>query len=790
MKRLAIVAALIVPGLARAGSIALPPDFTVETVARGITGATAFEIAPDGRVFICEQTGTLRVFEGGKLLPEPAISLKVDSFWERGLIGVALDPKFPENHFIYLCSIRPDPYPHHRISRFTEKDDRAVAGSEVVLFEGDDQSKIQGSYPAGHQGGAIHFGRDGMLYVAIGEQTAGAPAQDLKSLLGKILRIKPDGSTPEDNPFVQATTGKYRAIWALGFRNPFTFAVQPGTGRIFINDVGGNFEEVNEGFAGANYGWPIVEHGPTADPRFRGPITWYPVSSITGGTFCDGAGADRWPQAYRGKYFFMDFMKGWLKVLDPDHPRSPAEFATGLPRAVDLRFAPDGGLYILTRDMWVKDRDFRGGTGSLLVVRHTPGRSMPAVTPLEKIAGPPAPFPTFLPAAGKYTGPIAVQLSLGGEVRYTTDGSEPSISSPKYEKPIPLDRSAVVKARSFRDGEADGPIFDAAYEIEGRKPYGLDVRPVVRGLKVPLDPKGLPTRLSETGIFADVRNLEPAPGVIPYEVNAPLWSDGAGKRRWIALPGGDRIGFRPTGEWSFPRGTVLIKQFEWPGRRLETRLLVVDGTGSGYGVTYKWRADGSDADLLADGLSEDLSGRKWSYPSREDCLKCHTINAGFVLGPKTRQLNRTSSYPSTGRTDNQLRTWGYLGMLRPAPKDVEIPMLDRLVGLDEDAPLEARARSYLDANCANCHRPGANIPATFDARYDTPPGERKIIDGATVSDSLGVTNPRVVAPGDLTRSLLHRRLIQVERFPMPPLARNKVDERAAAVLADWIKGLE
>jgi glucose/arabinose dehydrogenase len=193
-----------------------------------------------------------------------------------------------------------------------------------------------------------------------------------------LLRINPDGTIPGDNPFVNSTTGKYRSIWALGLRNPFTFAVQPGTGRILINDVGGRAEEINEGCAGANYGWPVVEHGPSPDPRFRGPIHWYPTASIAGGAFCPGERlAAGFPAECRGKYFFMDFVKGWIRVLDPDDPgRLAAEpFAAGLTRPVDLAFAPDGGLYVLLRDAWVRDDHFRPFTGALLRIRYQDGAS-------------------------------------------------------------------------------------------------------------------------------------------------------------------------------------------------------------------------------------------------------------------------------------------------------------------------------------------------------------------------------------------------------------------------------
>jgi glucose/arabinose dehydrogenase len=355
------------PGEGVSGTIALPKEFKADVVATGLTGATALEIAADGRIFVCEQTGTLRVVKNGKLLPAPFVKLPVDSTWERGLIGVTVAPDFPKTPHVFVCYVAAKPYPHHVISRFTAEGDVAKPGSEKILLEGDDQTKLGGDVPAGHQGGAIHFGKDGKLYIAIGDQTAGKPAQDLRSLQGKLLRINPDGTIPDDNPFASKTTGKYRAIWALGLRNPFTFAVQAETGRIFINDVGGQAEEVNEGVAGGNYGWPTVEHGPTSDPRFRGPIHHYPTACVIGAAFYPKS--SRWPKEYGGQYFFGDFNHGWIKTLDPANPSVAKPFATGLRRPVDLRFARDGSLYVLLRDAWVIDNLFKGGTGVLLRIR-------------------------------------------------------------------------------------------------------------------------------------------------------------------------------------------------------------------------------------------------------------------------------------------------------------------------------------------------------------------------------------------------------------------------------------
>lgn len=353
-------------GASITGPIKLPKGFEVRTICTGLTGCTAMETVADGRVFVCQQTGSLRVVKDGKLLAEPFVTLPVDSFWERGLIGVTVDPGFPKVPFVYVCYVAKEPYPHHRVSRFTAEGEVAAADSELVLLEGDDQRQLGGNVPAGHQGGALHFGTDGTLFIAIGEQTAEKPSQELTTFQGKILRVNRDGTIPADNPFLAETKGKYGAIWARGLRNPFTFAIRPASGELFINDVGGKFEEINIGKAGANYGWPVVEHGLTADSRFQGPIHWYPQASIAGGAFAPTAS---WPAEYRGRYFFADFVHGWIKTLDPDHPENVATFATGLRRPVDMRFTTEGRLLVLLRNAWVIDDKFQPGTGTLLEIR-------------------------------------------------------------------------------------------------------------------------------------------------------------------------------------------------------------------------------------------------------------------------------------------------------------------------------------------------------------------------------------------------------------------------------------
>ena len=317
------------------------------------------EVMSDGRVLVCEQMGTLRVIEKEKLVERPMLAVKVDPTWERGLIGVTVDPEFSRNGFLYVTYISPTPWPHHVISRFVVAGNEVVAGSEKVLLEGDNQQKMRGTIKNGHQGGAIHFGRDGKLYISIGDQTSNAPAQDMDTFLGKILRINSDGSIPVDNPFYGEAEGKYRAIWALGCRNVFGFAVEPKSGRLFLNDVGGAREEINvSAKGGENFGWPSVEHGVNSKGKFVDAIYSYPFASIVGGDFCDEKKCAGWPREYWGKYFFMDYVHGWIRVLDPERPGDVKEFASGVPFGTDLRFSADGNLYVLVRDMWVNEKSF------------------------------------------------------------------------------------------------------------------------------------------------------------------------------------------------------------------------------------------------------------------------------------------------------------------------------------------------------------------------------------------------------------------------------------------------
>jgi glucose/arabinose dehydrogenase len=420
LSALALAAPLLLAcAAASARAASLPAGFAESQIAAGLPSPTAMAFAPDGRVFVCLQGGQLRVVKNGALLPTPFLALTVSSIGERGLLGVAFDPNFSANRFVYVYYTATAPTVHNRVSRFTasaSNPDVAEAGSEVVLLD------LETLGATNHNGGAMHFGADNKLYVAVGENATPSHSQSYANKLGKILRINPDPANliPADNPFLDRTTGTNRSIWALGLRNPYTFAVQPGTGRILINDVGQSaWEEINEGRAGANYGWPACEGNcPTPAPTpatrppdaYTNPIFRYghtgaqPAGcAITGGTFYNPPNA-QFPDAYVGKYFFADFCTSFIRYIDPDGPSPSQPFAAGLANPVDLRVSTDGSLWYLER----------GNTGRLMRVRHTASSQPPTITqqPQGRTVAAGSPVTFAVAAAG--AGPLGYQWQRNG----------------------------------------------------------------------------------------------------------------------------------------------------------------------------------------------------------------------------------------------------------------------------------------------------------------------------------------------------------------------------------------
>ena len=415
-----------------ASAAVLPTGFSENALvpAGSLPNATAMQFAPDGRLFVCQQSGELRVIAGGVLLATPFVDLTVDPNGERGLLGVAFDPNFAVNQYVYVYYTVPGGggvTVHNRVSRFTANGNVAQAGSELVIVELDNLSGA-----TNHNGGAINFGpADGKLYIAVGENANGANAQTLSNRHGKMLRLNADGSIPVDNPttfpgIAGSPAGLNRAIWAVGLRNPFTFAFNPGGApAMLINDVGqSTWEEVNDGLAGVNYGWPNTE-GTTTNPLYQSPRHAYGHGStsstgcaITGGAFYNPA-TPTFPAEYQNDYFFADYCTSWIRRLDTT-TNAVVGFATGGGSPVDLKVGNDGHLYYLSR-----------GSGTVFRVQY--GDVAPTITshPANRTVSPgqPASFTVVASGTGPFTyrwqrNSVDIPGAVGAGATYT-------ISSPQ-----------------------------------------------------------------------------------------------------------------------------------------------------------------------------------------------------------------------------------------------------------------------------------------------------------------------------------------------------------------------
>jgi uncharacterized repeat protein (TIGR03806 family) len=300
-----------------------------------------------------------------------------------------------------------------------------------------------------------------------------------------------------------------------------------------------------------------------------------------------------------------------------------------------------------------------------------------------------------------------------------------------------------------------------------------------------------PATLSATGCVNPSNASQPASDLIPYTINAPFWSDGADKERWMAMPDGQTIAVQSSGDWMFPNGAVLMKHFRAGGRLIETRLFMRHPDGVWGGFSYQWNAAQTDAAIVRGGAVRDIGGgQSWIFPSESDCLECHTGVAGRALGLETAQLNRAFTYPQTNRTANQLTTLNHIALLTPTVGDVasQPAMPDPL---DTSAPLGNRARAYLHTNCSQCHQPGGPTPSTLDLRYNTALASTNACNAPPHSGGdLGLgANARLIAPGSATNSLVVNRMNRRDSFAMPPLGSNVVDAAGVALISQWIDSL-
>jgi glucose/arabinose dehydrogenase len=447
-----------------------PAGFGEGVVASGLAVPTAMDFAPDGRLFVTQQGGDIRVIKNGSLLAASFAHFTVDSTGERGLLGIAFDPNFTSNHYVYVYYTATTPTTHNRVSRITAdpNGDNALFGSEVDLLD------LPTLGATNHNGGGLHFGADGTLYVGVGENAVPSNSQSLGTPLGKMLRINPDGTIPADNPFFGQTTGINQAIWALGLRNPYTFAFQPGTGRLFINDVGQvTWEEIDDGIAGSNYGWPNSEgfrqpgDTPTTIGTYRDPLFEYghgpgntTGSAIVGGTFYNPPTAT-FPSNYVGTYFFQDLTNGWVRDYNPA-TGSVTGFATGLPaNLVDLKVASDGSLYFLAEGSG-------GNTGVVSRVQYYPTVVIDDGQPGYSQSG------AWLTAGGGYGGGISYAPAGQGEDTATWQAT--ALPAGVYEVDTTWEFAYSNRASNAAYSVYDGNTLLATVRVDQRQaPAGLTV---------------------------------------------------------------------------------------------------------------------------------------------------------------------------------------------------------------------------------------------------------------------------------------------------------------------------
>jgi uncharacterized repeat protein (TIGR03806 family) len=325
--------------------------------------------------------------------------------------------------------------------------------------------------------------------------------------------------------------------------------------------------------------------------------------------------------------------------------------------------------------------------------------------------------------------------------------------------------------------DQDGEVYVVSYG-------GRILKMVPKGAQ---PPDTFPKKLSETGCMDPANVKEPASGLIPYGPISPLWSDGAEKRRWIALPDGATIDVRADGDFDFPKGTVLVKSFYLAGKLIETRLFMRHNeNGEWAGYTYEWNADETDAILLGSSKLRDLpSGQQWSYPSRGDCMTCHTAGAGRSLGLELAQLNNDFVYPNN-RLSNQLATFEKIGLFSaPLPADKPTSLRDPQV----DGDLTQRARSYLHTNCSSCHRPQGGTRTEQDMRFTTKVADMKTCNLDPKIDDLGVAAAKLLLPGDPDKSILSLRMHALDVNRMPQIGTRVVDTKGVEVVDSWIKSL-
>ncbi len=518
-----------------------------------------------------------------------------------------------------------------------------------------------------------------------------------------------------------------------------------------------------------------------ADAAF-GPDGYLYVGLGDGGPQSDPFGRGQDPFELRGKILRLDVSGPGAYTIPADNP-----FLDGSAReeiwASGFRNPWRMGFDRQTGDLWVGDVGY-GGFEEVDVVVRGGNHGWAVKEGFECLGAPPCDVPGGIDPVHAYAhGPGAAVI--GGRVYRGT--AVPALAGRYVFADYPTGQVWMLPPGTA--GGAAEPVVSSgvspvafAEDAEGEL-YLVDHAAGGIYRFAPETPSSavLPATLAATGCFEAADPARAVPGAIEYGINAPLWSDGLEKRRWLAIPDGSRIAVGPEGDMDLPIGSVVIKEFSAGERRIETRLLVRHDDGGWAGYAYAWNEAGTEATLLEGAQDVDVGGRTWRIPSRTDCQRCHTAAAGRTLGLEVAQLDREFAAPD-GAVANQLETFELMGLFSGA-----LPERRRLVAADDPiAPVDDRARSYLHANCAHCHRPGGPGRGGLDFRFETASADVGGCDQPPRIDDLGIADARVIAPGDPGRSVLVQRMVRLDGMRMPPLGTQAVDLNAAGLLSEWV----
>lgn len=712
----------------------MPPQpprfgFTTEPAFPGLTFEEPVGLAaPPGetnRLFVCLRGGRILVITN---LAAPTTTVFLDlsarvthgNFNDpRGLLAVAFHPGYATNRFFYVFFTTDDGgVPQKRVARF----ETSPANPRQALAASEQLLLAQPTPSNAHKGGDLQFGPDGYLYVSLGDGSNGLDANN------RSQRIDGDFFSGILRLDVDQRPGSLAPNPHPALATPPNYRVPPDNP--FVGATQFNGAPVNPAQVRTEY-WAVGLRNPW---RMR-------FDAATGALWCGDVGEDSREEInliVKGGNYGWAFREGGLP--GPRAALAPAGFSSIPPVAEYAHgFGTNQGRSVTGGVVYRGDR-LSQLTGAYVFADYGTG-NLWALRP----AGTNAAAPEWLAA----------------EPGVAALGTDP--------------RNGDVLVADVNDDT----IWRLAYN---GTPTGAP----------------LPATLAATGAFTNLTTLEPHAGIVAYELNVPFWSDDARKQRWFSFPNTNlRAGFAAGANWSFPTGAVWVKHFELVTNtltqqraRLETRLLVKNSNGV-YGVTYRWGGSPTNAALVDEGGLDEafvihdaglLRTQVWRYPSRNECLACHTTVGGWALGFNTAQLNRDHPYPAG--TTNQIAALAVAGYFTvPVDNPHALPAL--AAATNTAASLEWRVRSYLAANCAHCHQPGGTVGAGWDARLATPTDAAGLVRGPLQNDG-GNAAMRVITPGDLALSMLHQRLLGAGPGRMPPLASTLPDTNALQLLAAWI----